>query len=178
MLPNRTPTSVPLVVPRMTYYIRAIDNLTGEQVFSQVSTNKNKDAYYGIVGDGGESQYIIEYDIYNNEPYAWNGGGPEITCMDAYNCSVYISIPYECRDISPFLYIRCTTYDPEAEWEPIDTGHPIFKKIQGRCSPDFGTILGVGDHAIIQTKIKLKKGANICMEKYGFELRFTYQYGK
>jgi hypothetical protein len=162
----------------MTYYIRGIDNLTGEQVFSQVSTAICKDLYFGRCAPGGESEYIIEYDIYNNEPYAWNLNGPSITCMDAKNCSLYIDIPGECRDLTPFLYARCITYNPEAEWKALDMAHPVFKEIQGRCSPDFGVILGVGDHAIIQTKIKLKKNTNICRDKYQFELRFTYQYGE
>jgi hypothetical protein len=178
MLPNRTSASLPLVTPRMTYYTRVIDNLTEEQVLGWVSTARNKDIFYGRVSEGGESEYIIEYDIYNNEPYGWDANGPSITCMDAYNCSLYINIPYECRDLSPFLYVRCITYNPQAEWKPLDMGHPVYKDIQGRCSPDFGVILGTGDHAVIQTKIKLKKGANICKLQYNFELRFTYQFGE
>ncbi len=180
MLPNQKSYSTGLVFPRMTYYTRMIDNITGDCVLSWVSTSRVKDIFYGDVDgmNGGESEYIVEYDIHNNETYAWNGGGPEVTCMDAENCKLYVEIPGECRNLCPFLYVRCITYNPEAEWEALDCQHPEFSTIQGMCSPDFGTILGTGDHAIIQTKIKLKKGSNICKLQYNFQLRFTYQFRK
>ena len=180
MLPQRTPYSEPLITPRMTYYTRVVDNLTGEQVMGWVSTARNKDIFYGNVDAeaGGESDYIIEYDIHNNETYAWDANGPTYTCMDAINCALYIEMTSECRNLCPFFYARCITLHPEAEWEAITAQHPKFTNIQGLCSPDFGVILGSGDHAIIQTKIRLKRGSSICLDQYGFMLRFSYQYKK
>ena len=62
MLPNRNSYSSGLVTPRMTYYTRMIDNITGDCVLSWVSTSRVKDIFYGDVDgvDGGESQYIVE----------------------------------------------------------------------------------------------------------------------
>ena len=178
MLPNRTAYSTPLSTPRMTYYTRVISNITGEQHLGWVSTARVKDLYFGLVDgvNGGESDFIVEYDIHNNEVYGWSANGPTITCLDAVNCSMYVEIPAECRSLCPFLYARCVTYSPEAEWEKIDCQTPEFKTIQGLCSPEFGTILGTGDHAIIQMKVKLKKNSNICKLKYPFTVRFTYQF--
>jgi len=178
LLPNRTVFSPNLVYPRMTYYTRVVDNQTGEQVFPWLSTSRNKNIFYGCVDaiNGGESDFIVEYDIYNNEPYAWDGQGASLTAMNAVECNLYIDFSSECRNIGNFFYCRCVTYDPHAEWEAITPAHPKYTKIQGAASPDFGTILGVGDHAVIQTKLMLKKNTTICKEMYNFQLRFSYKY--
>jgi len=47
-----------------------LDNIDGRQMLGFVSTARNKKIYWGEVNGllGGESQYIVEFDIWNNEP--------------------------------------------------------------------------------------------------------------
>ena len=165
------------VPPKMTYYTKVVDNLTGEQIFGYVSTVKNKTLYYGSVDglNGGESQYSVFFDIWNNEP-GWSGGTPLQIAQDATNCKLRINIPAESRDINPFLYARCTTADLQGPFESLNMGRREFDGIKGNMSKDMGVILGSGDHATIQTKIKLKPGLSICRAQYAFELVFSYNF--
>lgn len=74
----------------MTYYVRIRSNLTG-----QILTNwKFFDAsiwYYGKINaiHGGESEYIVELDIWNNEP-SFNAGDYNTRNKDAYSCQLGI----------------------------------------------------------------------------------------
>ena len=166
-----------MIFPRMTYYTRVLDNIDGHQLLGQASTKNNKEIYYGQVNalKGGESQYMVEFDIWNNEP-AWDGGTPQMTAQNAVNCHLEIVIPSQCRNLSPFLYARCTTYDIKSEFKDISMSHPSFYDIQGNASDIYGAILGVSDHATIQTKIKLRPNSNIAKHQYHFNLNFVYNY--
>jgi hypothetical protein len=161
----------------MTYYTRVIDNIDGHQLLGYVSTAKNKQLYYGKCNGimGGESQYIVEFDIWNNEP-AWDGGTPQTIAQNATNCRLTIDIPAESRDLNPFLYARCITLSLDSEFKDISMSHREFNEIQGNASDEYGTILGVSDHATIQTKIKLKKNSVIKQLQYNFGLNFLYNY--
>lgn len=165
------------VLPRMTYYTRVIDNVDGHQVFGYASTAKNKKLYYGKVDGlrGGESEYIVEFDIWNNEP-AWDGGTPILVVQNAVNCRLTIDIPPESRDLSPFLYARCTTLDPEGSFNDLSMGRRTFTAVRGNVSDELGTILGTSDHATIQTKIKLRKNSTVKYSQYQFALNFEYNY--
>ena len=166
-----------MIYPRRTYYTRVVDNATGEQVLGLASTAQNKKIYYGKCNGltGGESEFIVEFDIWNNEP-AWDGGTPQMICQNANNCRLRITIPPESRDLNPFLYARCTTYDMKSEFQPVDMSHRELKDIQGNASDEYGAILGVSDHATIQTKIKLKENSMVKKYKYFFTLDFLYNY--
>jgi len=54
--------------------------------------------------------------------------------------------------------------------------HREFKDIRGNASDEYGTILGVQDHATIQTKIKLRENSMIKDHQYSFTLDFLYNY--
>lgn len=166
-----------MAYPRMTYYTRMIDNADGHQILGFTSTVRNKKIYYGRANGllGGESEYIIEYDIWNNEP-GCDGGTPQTIAQNASNCRLKITIPPASRDIQPFLYARCITLDPKSEFKAISLSDREFKDIQGNSSDVYGTILGVTDHATIQTKIKLKPNSNIKNHQYSFTLDFLYNY--
>lgn len=161
--------------PIMTYYTKLLDNATGEQIFGYASTAKNKQLYYGKVNgfNGGESQYIIEFDIWNNEP-ALYAGGPITTVQDATNTKLEIQIPPNSRDLNPFFYARCTTNDPQSAFQTLSMSNKTFTAIKGNCSQSLGTILGTSDHATIQTKIKLKPNSNVKYHQYAFALKFSY----
>jgi len=166
-----------MVYPRMTYYSRLLSNEDGRQLLNYASTVHNKQLYYGRVNGlkGGESDYVVEFDIWNNEP-AWDGGTPQVIAQNAMNCRLRINIPPESRDINPFFYARCTTYDVESEFEEVSMKHREFKNIQGSASDQYGTILGVSDHATIETKIKLRPNSMIKQHQYNFTLDFLYNY--
>ena len=166
-----------MITPRMTYYTRVLSNIDEHQMLPYASTVRNKKLYYGRVNalTGGESEYIVEFDIWNNEP-GWDGGTPQMTAQNAINCRLVIDIPCECRNLSPFLYARCTTLDPKSEYKDISMAHKEFKDIQGNASDVYGAILGVCDHATIQTKIKLKKSSTVQNSHYNFFLNFLYNY--
>ncbi len=163
--------------PRMTYYSRLLSNEDGHQLLGWASTVKNKQIYYGRCNGlkGGESEYIVEYDIWNNEP-AWDGGTPQTIAQNAANCRLRINIPPESRDLNPFFYARCTTMDVESEFKDVSMAHREFKDIQGFTSDEYGTILGVSDHATIQTKIKLRENSMVKNHQYAFTLEFLYNY--
>lgn len=165
------------ICPRMTYYTRVVDNVTGEQVLGYASTAKNKKMYYGRVDglNGGESEYIVEFDIWNNEP-AWDGGTPMLIAQNAVNCKLTVDIPAESRNLSPFLYARCTTLDPKGNFNDLSMGRRTFSAIKGNVSDELGTILGTSDHATVQTKIKLKGGSIVKHPQYQFGLTFEYNY--
>lgn len=168
---------IDLVYPRMTYYTRLLDNVDGHQLLGWASTSMNKKIYYGKCNGlkGGESEYVVEFDIWNNEP-AWDGGTPQTIAQNATNCRLEIEIPPESRNLSPFLYARCTTLDVKSDFKDISMSHKEFKEIQGNASDEYGTILGVSDHATIQTKIKLRENSLIKQSQYSFNLNFLYNY--
>lgn len=166
-----------MTVPRMTYYTRLLDNIDGHQLLGYASTARNKKIYYGKCNAliGGESEYVVEFDIWNNEP-AWDGGTPQTISQNAANCHLEINIPPETRNLSPFLYARCITLDVNSEFKEVSMSHKTFYDIQGNSSDEYGTILGVSDHATIQTKIKLRKNSLVSKQQYDFTLDFLYNY--
>ena len=165
------------IFPRMTYYSRVLDNVDGHVLLSWASTSQNKKIYYGRCNGmiGGESEFMVEFDIWNNEP-AWDGGTPQMIAQNAANCRLRITIPPESRDLNPFFYARCITYDLNSEFQAVDMAHRELKDIQGNASDEYGSILGVSDHATIQTKIKLKKDSLVKQPTYQFTLDFVYNY--
>ncbi len=167
-----------MLAPFMTYYTKMISNVDGSQVRGYASTARNKKIYYGRVDAlrGGESQYVVTFSIWNNEP-AESAGTPLTTYQNAINCRLQIAIPDECRDLSPFLYARCTTFDAQGEFKPLGMGNRVYSDIRGLATDEYGVILGTGgDHADIETKIRLAPGCTCCKERYSFELDFLYNF--
>jgi len=167
-----------MIAPRMTYYTKMIDNVDGHQVKGYASTARSKRVYYGRVDAlrGGESQYVITWSIWNNEE-CWDAGTPLQTVQNAINCRLQIAIPEECRDLSPFLYARCVTFNAEAEFKPLGMGNRTYTDIRGLATDEHGVILGTGgDHADIETKIRLGKCCTCRKARYSFELDFLYNF--
>lgn len=168
--------------PKMTYYVRIRSNLT-----NQILTNwKFFDAslwYYGRINtiSGGESEYIVELDIWNNEP-AFNAGDYAVHNKNAINCRLnVIPLLNNQTDLfilnSPFLYGRCiSTYKLES-WTPITLNEPLTK-LYGTTNPNqLGVLFGCADHMLIQTKIVIPPNSQLTPQyKYPFKLNFQYDY--
>lgn len=186
---------MPISYPLITYYARPKNNLTGEPLIDFMSMNNNNIWYYGNCNlSGGESEYIIEFDIWNNEP-AFDAGTGRGKCPNAKNCKFTVYSKYDQNQNNPYIvkendivynsyiHARCLNnynLDNGLEFKPIRGG---FKNgsidITGNIDPtNIGTLYGTGDHAIVQTKLvipdvdqpKLNSG------RVEFVFKFSYDY--
>lgn len=169
----------------MTYYARVIDNITNKEVLGWLDTYHSRNWYYGKVSSfGGESQYVVEIDIWNNEP-AWNSGTYDEKCADATNCRFTVWADNECRAKNTplfsldknFMFARCITNDYKSKFNTFIRNDYMFKDIVGNVNPNkIGVIHGNCDHAILQTKIILPEATNLESDKYNFIMAFYYDY--
>ena len=166
--------------PLITIYSRLKDNVTGE-VLTDWDEYNNSIWYYGycLSNYGGESAYVIELDIWNNESN-WNAGMYDYYCKNATNCQLSI-IPYEnsinLYRLGGFVYGRCITTDLKAPFKKIPPkGYlPDFHGIINPETPN--TLYGSGDHCIIQTKLVIPKNTDLIdNQNYQFYLAFSYEY--
>lgn len=171
-------------IPRITYYAKVIDNLTGVDITNYKNAMDDINWYYGKIDSnlGGESQYIIEFDIWNNEP-AFNARTYDVFCKDAHNVKLNIEINKEksnndenynntLNDIS-FLYGRNLTDNLE-EFKLIDKEHPLL--IYGNLNPNKKILSGKGDHCIVQTKLIMPKNTILTKQRFNFNLTLTYDF--
>lgn len=170
--------------PKITYYARVKSNLSG-----QVITNwQFYDAsiwYYGKCNstEGGESEYIIEFDIWNNEP-AWKAGDYDVHNKDAVACKLSVEPinnqegQLELFKILPaFLYGRCYTNNIREEWQPITISEPLTNIYGNVRSSHRGVLFGNADHTILQTKIIIPSNSLLKNNmRYPFNLIFSYNY--
>ena len=166
--------------PLITIYNRILDNATGE-ILTDWSEYDESILYYGycLSNLGGESSYVLETQIWNNED-SWNAGMYDYYCENAINCNFSI-IPYDnsvnLYKLGGFVYGRCITTDLRAPFKKIPpTGYlPDF---HGTIHPENKNILyGCGDHCTIQTKLIIPKNTALADNKnYQFYLAFSYEY--
>ena len=168
-------------MPLMTYYMKVIDNISGEEIMRYDYVGKKNICYYGKCNakEGGESEFIIEFDIWNNEP-AFNAGAYDYKCQDAKNCRLTIWPNKNCSIDSTnklfnvqqsFMYARCLTFGPK-EFKPIKYHNGV--NVVGNVNPNIDSIKGCGDHAKVQTKIILPKNSDIPSDRYNFNFSFFY----
>ena len=169
--------------PLITYYARVIDNLTGEEIFKTTEASKNL-WYYGNCNglQGGESQYIVEFDIWNNEA-AYNAGTYDTHCLNAINCkfSVWPDANLTMQNSNPlfiltqpFMFVRCISNGYDTPFVPIKYNMKLTN-IVGNNNPNLvGTLQGNGDHTKIQTKLILQPNTNLEIIKYNFVTNFEY----
>ena len=165
-------------VPKMTYYARVLDNITGNQFLGFTDTKLYNNWYYGKCNtlEGGESQYVIEFDIWNNEP-GFSAGAGQNNCLDAQNCRLSIVTPHDPTFFDPFVYARCMTFGyKDNDFIGLRVNQSLTN-ITGSCNVNaLGTVQGTGDHALVQTKIKISANGNIAPNRYSFSLQFYYDY--
>jgi hypothetical protein len=169
---------------KITYYARVIDNITNEEIVAFTDATKRNTWYYGQINgmEGGESQYIIEFDIWNNEP-AFNANTGDVHCMDAKNCRFTVWADSTCTPNysnplfalkQPFMYARTTTNGYKDQFVGIKNS-TMLNNICGNVNPsDIGVLHGNGDHVIVQTKIILPPQSGITSLRYNFTFGFYY----
>lgn len=172
-----------LEAPKVTYYVRALDNITGKHI-TEWDGYESSAWYYGKCNGlkGGESEYIVEFDIWNNEA-AFNAGMYDDHNLNAINCRLSTSKNSiaSSKDLfnlaEPVIYARCTTLDYKSEFVPI-RNNMMLTNITGNINPNLnGVIQGVGDHAILQTKVILPPNCNLSSHsRYAFDLVFYYDF--
>ena len=169
--------------PLITYYAKVIDNLNGKDITSYKNAMDNDFTwYYGSCNvNGGESQYIVQFDIWNNEP-AFNHRGYEKKCADAYNvCLSFKIIDSEqpndedymfTLQHTPFIQARIVMDNYHTEWEYVQNAI----QLKGNVKPELNKLLGIGDHCIVQTKIVLPSNLNFNPNRYHFVTELSYDY--
>lgn len=169
--------------PKMTYYVRVIDNITGTHITEWDSYEASM-WYYGRCNSlkGGESEYIVEFDIWNNEA-AFNAGMYDDHNDDAINCRMTALQNSTAGSaslfamIQPVVYARCITFNHKDKFQPIRNDR-MLTDITGNVNINAnGVIQGLGDHAIIQTKVILPAEAALePYSRYAFDIAFYYDY--
>lgn len=169
--------------PKITYYARVRSNLTG-QLITNWQFFDSSIWYYGKCNSlqGGESEYIIEFDIWNNEP-GFNAGMYDVHNKNAISCQLSLEpLNNESGNMelfklnTPFLYGRCYSNNYREEWEPILMNKPLVK-IYGNVSSKSNGILYNADHTILQTKIIMPINSVLQNNvRYPFNLTFSYSY--
>lgn len=169
--------------PKMTYYVRVIDNITGTHI-TEWDSYENSAWYYGRCNSlrGGESEYIVEFDIWNNEA-AFNAGMYDDHNLDAFNCRMSAIQNATANSAAlfamtePVVYARCTTFSHKDLFVPIRNNN-MLTGITGNVNINAtGVIQGLGDHATVQTKIILPAGAPLDgHSRYAFDIAFYYDF--
>ncbi|AEO93433.1 gp173 [Bacillus phage G] len=176
--------------PRITIYYRILSNVDETPVtnFMFIDSTKDLTLNYGHIDPtkGGESPYIIEFDIWNNEPAFAAGMLPD-RVKDAKNCTFEVwdnanlnSMNNLIKDKKMFVHARCITKTRNSKWLPIAGAYVSLDKdgIFGNVDKtNEGVLSGQpgGDHTIIQTKLVLPElvGYN---KNFNFVFNFGYDY--
>lgn len=176
--------------PLITIYYRLLSNIDESPVSSFVQLNNFHDLNYGNINavDGGESPFIIEFDIWNNEP-AFSAGMRPNRVKDALNCKLEVwndknfksssNLRYGDTNEQSFMYARCVTNSKKTSFQPI--AGPLAlpsNKIEGNVNPtNKGVLSGQpgGDRTIIQTKIIIPPNTNTDVTS-NFVFNFEYDF--
>ena len=172
--------------PAITIYYRVIDNITDEEIEGYQLLKKNSSLTFGKVNGlyGGESPFVVEFDIWNNEP-AFHSNMYLEDVSDAINCNftawdndelkTYESIQDEATR-QPYIRARCTTKE-YGEFKAIGGVRSLTKdQLYGSLIDTSGILLGNsgGDHMKIQTKISVPHYTDPSFKSFVFEFRYDY----
>lgn len=153
--------------PRITIYYRMLDNLDGSPVTNFIFLDISRENYFNFgqinTIKGGQSPYIIEFDIWNNES-AFSGGMLPSSVKDARNCTFEVwddeklsTVERISKNGIHFVQARCITVNKNASWQPIAGINSLRRQnIFGNINPTNPGILSGqpgGDHTIIQVKV-------------------------
>ena len=165
---------------------------TTPSIIGQYGNVVNSMLNYGILNGvtGGSSTYILELDIWNNEP-ALSGGVQPLAVSDVVNLAVYVQDSFTSGSVinvapqvvpnmpgQPVVYARCVTNDFNMPWTSFLNGPQAFTALYGNVNPTLqGMLAGNapgGDHAVVQTRITLQP--NTPQANYSFALGINYDY--
>lgn len=169
--------------PFITCYARLLDRVTLKPIteFSD-ALDKSKIWDLGLVHSefGGLSQYIIELDIWNNEPSV-SGGMTKLTFDDAENCNITIW-DNEFKNSSPIFSsnYNCQIRNSLFELNSFDNIIESIKfDVNGNVdNKKTGTLHGISDHSKIQIGLQLFKNSFVNGEKQNFYIFFEYESNK
>lgn len=176
--------------PRITVYGKILDNKDQSLIRDYREWRQNQIWHYGNVNGvkGGESDYVIEFDIWNNEPN-FNGLSGKEAVKDAenvrfaaWNDSTMTSSTNLSYAGIGFVNVRCVTDNLKSEFTNI-FGAKGFYDVQGNVGFEKGILSGQlgGDHAVMQTKIVIpdviaSAGEPLPEGDVNFILTLTYEY--
>ncbi len=159
--------------PFITCYARILDRITYNPITEFIDALDDTrvwdlgEIYYM----GGYSQYVIEFDIWNNEPVVSNGF-TQLKFDDAKNCNVSINSDNDYL-LSPIVQIKNTIFnnkDQFLEISSLDNFDNLYGNVD--CSRK-GILDGKGDHMKFQVGIKLPEIEEI-NEQINFDTCFNY----
>lgn len=176
--------------PRITVYYRILDNIDETPIteYRFFDSTARTTLNYGHINPkkGGESPYIIEFDIWNNEP-AFSAGMLPDRVKDAKRCSFEVWDDPNLKTTNNlikngdiFVHARCITENKNSPWVPIAGAYSYLNRMHIVGNVD-KSIIGVlsgqpgGDHTIIQTKLKIPANAGYD-DNFNFTFNFEYDY--
>lgn len=142
--------------PFITCYARIVDriDMIAQSEFKDALTYENKWNLGKVKYMGGLSQYVIEFDIWNNEPDV-SAGFTQKIFNDAKDCSV--SIFNRNKDNNGLIFkIRNVTEDYSNEFINVYDNFQIY----GNVTKIPGVLKGNGDHCVFQIAVDLIKRAD------------------
>ena len=172
--------------PRITMYSRVLDNITMKEIESYKLVTPRSNFHFGRINGlyGGESSYVVEFDIWNNE-MAFDSFDMAITVSDAINCtfSAWDNQSFRTANfiksedtLTPYVQARCVTPHYQ-DFQPI-AGTLCFpsEKLFGFISTTPGLLKGQpgGDHFVVQTKIVLPSGVSPSVNNFVFGFQYNF----
>jgi hypothetical protein len=172
--------------PLITVYYRTIDNITNKEIDGYTLLTNHSNLNFGKIGgiDGGESPYVVELDIWNNEP-SFYGGVYTADVADAIDCKFTawdneklnstMSIK-NLLDNKSYILARCVSKGfPEFKYIAGNAGLTSFN-LSGSDNNNVSTISGQhgGDHMKIQTKIFIPPQTKASSINFVFNFNYNY----
>lgn len=179
-----------LDIPLITIYSRILSNENNTQI-EGYSPVWSKELNYGSINGitGGESSYVIEFDIWNNEP-AYSGGMLPVQLQDAVNCEFSVWDNESCTTYSSLIddnstnefksYIRARNVSQDIKSDFVPILGPISnlknENMIGSLNKE-GTLSGTegGDHMVIQTKIVVSPQNEKTSKGLFFSFKYSYE---
>lgn len=162
--------------PFVTCYARILDRITLRPLTEFKDTLKQESIWdLGIIHSdaGGYSQYLIEFDIWNNEPDV-SGGMTQQIFDDAENCKITIYTKFNqiLNPKIPIFQIRNSLFEKQVFVDIADNDNfDIYGNVDKN---KIGNLNGIGDHTMFQIGIKIPEGLNLINENIDFEVCFEY----
>lgn len=165
-----------LTYPIITSYARLLDRITMTPLSEFQQCIKTEEEWnLGVIHGyyGGFSQYLVELDIWNNEPDI-SGGFTQLYYDDAENCNIEVLYDKKVFNNIKLVQIKNNVLNNKDKFEHISNNECF--KVYGNFEPNkIGVLNGKGDHAKVLIGINLQEGANIDENELRFIVRFNFE---